>query len=200
MNTATEKRASFKAYFVGLGYIMAFAVVVSCGAGGGAGSRGDPVGPAFAEITVFPSVIDSGDRTDVEVFIDQIVEDAIAVKIGFPAGLQYVTESAMYEVGGELYDAGPDAAGAGTDVSFVVFYIEPEDLLGGEESFFIHLQLVGVSDVADGRVGVDIDIDDPLVDNDEEFDPATPLYDAQDDDDIRVGQVAASSSSSSSGG
>lgn len=165
---------------------------------GGGGSQGAPVGPARARVVISPSVIDSGDRAGVEIEISEIDPDleAIAIKVRFPEALSYVVESAFYEFEDEFFDTGPDENANDSGNNYLVFYLDLETV--SSESFGLVFELLGVSSVLDGEVGVDIDFDDPEVDNDSEFTVTDPRFDAQASDDIRVGNFTEGSSSSSS--
>ncbi len=170
---------------------------------GGGGSQGAPVGPARVSIDVSPSVIDSGDRTEVQIIISDFGEDGLAIKIRYPVALSYVVESALYELDGEFFDTGPDENETDSTNNYLVFYLDPDDFVGDLDedvsSLALLLELEGVSSVQDAVVAVDLDIDNPDVSNSTEFSVTDPRFDAQEQDDIRVGDFTNASSSSSSG-
>ncbi len=177
--------------------IIAFLLLLAWGCGGG-GSQGAPVGPARARIIISPSVIDSGDRAEVEIEIFEIDPDLeeMAIKVRFPEALSYVVESAFYLFEDEFFDTGPDENANDSGNNFLVFYLDLESVTS--ESFALLFELEGVSSVLDGEVGVDIDFGDPEESNESEFTVTDPLFDAQSTDDIRVGNFTDGSSSSSS--
>lgn len=188
--------------------VLALGLLVGCTAScSGGGSQGDPIGPARASITVSPTVIDTGDRTNVTVRIFEFQTAAVAIKIQFPSALRYVSESSAYAVGlPDLVDTGPDEEASSGDATTLVYYFSLDSLIEqygadeiDEDNITLLLQLEGLTDIQDGVVGVDIDIDNPDIPNDEEFDSTAPRFDAQAEDDVRVG-IFSSSSSSSSGG
>ncbi len=155
------------------------------GCGGGGGGSDSFVGAANVSLAVSPTQIDSGDRTEVAVTLSNVIEDGIALKIRFPDALTYVRSSALLLVGQKEVDITPKFKGVGEDSDrYLVFYL-PQSLFRrsgqeyqGEEGTVV-LQLEGVDAVTDGLIEVDVDVDDPLQDNDAEFSVSNPEFDAE---------------------
>ncbi len=176
-------------------FTLALTCGVACGSGGGGGGASEP---AQVIITVSPEILDSGERTTVKVSLFDFSEEQVAIKVRYPAALDYVTESSTYVIEGQDVDAGPDVEDSDETHDYLVFYFDTETLEGSDrlELFF---KLRAAADVTPDDIEVDIDLDDPDIKNSEEFAVATPLFDAQDEAFIQVGETSSSSSSSSSG-
>ncbi len=171
----------------------------SCFDGSSSGPTVQP--PAEARIRTSPEQIDTGDRTEVEVELFDFVEDEIAIKIKYPLGLVYVSETAFLVLDGELVDIGPDEEESDSTDTYLVFYFSTDDLVDADGNALSRMELIfeleGNEDVSDGTIEVDIDLDNPDVSNSSEFAVATPKFDAQDSNFIQVGEGSSSSSSSS---
>jgi len=174
-----------------------FALLLMPACGSDADFDDDDQGAAFfVDVSVEPSHIDSGDRTTVRINFGNLQDPAVAIKVRFPEQLSYVDRSGYFVIGGEVFRDVPDDGGTASPYSFVVFYFRTAELSldpTGELVF----ELEGFSDIRDGKVGVDIDIDNPDISNLEEFSISDPRFDALAEDDIQVGIFSSSSSSTS---
>lgn len=166
--------------------------LTACGSGGGGGDD-DFVGAANVSIEARPSHIDSGDRTKVMIGINEVHQNGIALKVRFPDGLRYVTESASLNAADRNIIVEPTVNASskeGGDV-YLVFYLSQSLFrLAGEEyrgeAGTLSLQLEGRSTVKDGKIQVDADVDDPAEDNSVEFDINNPEFAAEDQSTINV--------------
>ena len=156
---------------------------VSCGGGGGGG--GGFVGAARVNVNASPNRIDTGDRTQVRVEISEVHENGISLKIRFPAGLTYVSDTSFLEVGRDDLDVGPTINRGADNFIYLVYYFSG-DLFEDDRRGTFTLQLVGVSEVMDGEIEVDPDVDDPTIPNDREFDIDNPEFRAESDTSIEV--------------
>jgi hypothetical protein len=173
-----------------LAITLGLTTLTACGGGGG----GDEfVGAATVTLSVQPSQIDSGDRAQVETTLGQVHENGLAVKFRFPTGLRYVSSSAFLQVNDKNYDITPtfNAVSNEDDANYLLFYLPQKlfqtgnDAYNGEQGTLL-FQLVGRSEVDEGLVEVDPDVDDPQVDNSVEFDLANPEFVAEDEAPISV--------------
>ncbi len=158
-------------------FILALSLALcSCGGGGTGGSKGG--GAAKLKLQVDPRIIDTGDIMGVNVKISEISPSGIALKIRYPIGLVYVADSSFIEVGGNIYDIGPDFEEADSTHVYLVFFLSRDDLVGRDEGI-VGLTLVGEAAIEDGLLEIDADLDDQLIDNDVEFDIQNPAFTAQ---------------------
>ena len=134
-------------------------VVTACGGGGGGGGGGSAVGAARVEIELAPKKLDVGDRTTIEIKIREVHPDGITLKVRYPDALSYVTESAALEVDDRAIDASPSVNVTGNSNSYLVFTLDPDDL-GQDNRGTLQFELVAQSELADGLVEVDPDVDD----------------------------------------
>jgi hypothetical protein len=171
------------------GTLIAFAA--ACGGGGGGGD--DFVGAATVGITLQPSSIDSGDRTQVTVDIGDVHDNGIALKIRFPNGLRYVPSSASLLVDEQQTKLTPTVNALAEDENsiYLVFYLSQSLFSSSGDEYngqvgTLRLQLEGRKAVKDGTVEVDADVDDPQESNDSEFSISTPEFAAEDEASIEV--------------
>ncbi len=156
---------------------------LGCGGGGGGGGTNEDLA-ATVSLTVSPGSIDTGDRTTVEVFIDDLNEDGAAIKIRFPTGLTYIVGTSELEVAGDALDVAPTNNVSGDSNNFLVYYFRKSTF--GDDNGILRFKLTGVAKVADGKIEVDADLDDPNISNQTEFSVSTPNFDAQSSDGITV--------------
>ena len=171
------------------------ASLVGCGGGGGDDSS-DFSGAATVSLSLAPSDIDSGDRTLVSVYVGDVHANGIALKFRYPDGLVYVPKSSMLVVDEKEIKISPRVNVTSTDggSTYLVYFLSQKlfkrvkEVYNGEPGT-VQFQLVGKSAITDGLVEVDADVDDTNVDNDTEFNVATPEFLAEDMQSITV-QVA----------
>lgn len=155
--------------------------------GGGSGDGDTFVGAGRVSLQTQPSTIDVGDRTLVSASISNVNDDGIMVKFRIPAGLVYVLNTAFLEVDDREIDIGPDVNVEVDSENFVyiVFFLS-QSIFGEQNRGVLTLQLEGVDSVGNGQVAVDIDVDDPLINNPGEFDAQSPEFQVEDEVDIKV--------------
>ena len=95
----------------------------------------------------------------------------------FPDALEYVPDSASLSnrTQRERDSIDPDVNVKNAGVVYLVFFLDIAQLDENGDGD-IQLQLVGRTRVLDGQVAVDADVDDPLIDNEVEFDPEGPEF------------------------
>lgn len=164
-----------------------------CGGGGGDGSDETFSGAASVSIRVTPSDIDTGDRAQVELSVGDVSEVGVAIKVRYPSGLRYVSGSATLTVETVEKKVNPSANVSSQEakISYLVFYVPQKSFRRPGEPYSgdpgtLTFQLAGKSEVKDGLVEVDADIDDPTKDNSEEFKITSPEFLADDQAPISV--------------
>lgn len=175
-------------YFLKIASAGFFAVLLTsatlaCGGGGGGG--GGENNPAEAKVKVSPNRIDTGDRMRPTIDISNAREAAFAVKIRIPVGLEYVLKTASVKTGDNTAAKSPTDNEATTEFVYLVFYFTTADFIE-RDRLELSFELVGKVAVEDGKIEVDVDLDDPAVKNSSEFDPEAPLFTAQADAGIKV--------------
>jgi len=136
-------------------------------------------------LNVAPTVIDTGDIMKVTVDIQSVDPLGAALKVRFPVGLLYVPESSILEAGGMKFEIAPQKNVSDSDNVYLIFYITNLSF-GGNPAGQLSFKLLGDDEVSEGEVGVDTDLDDPRVENAEEFDVEDPDFTAQDSVSVRV--------------
>lgn len=164
-------------------FILTILLLTSCGGGGG----GDDsfVGAANTLIDISPNEIDTGDRAQVIVRISDVNTSGIILKILYPESLGFVSESASLEVDNNEDDLDPDVIVTGDDGRYAVFFISSDDIPEDKEGR-LSFVLEANDTLSEGTISVDADVDDPLINNNVEFDIEQPEFLAEDSEDIRV--------------
>lgn len=161
-------------------------IVLPAGCGGGSGGD-DFIGAAQSEITVNPQTIDTGDHVRVRIRISNVHPDGIGLKVRYPDGLNYVLGTAFLTVGNDEIDVGPKVNTASTteEKTYLVFYFS-QAIFGEDEEGELEFELEATSEIIDGRVEVDPDVDDPLISNDTEFNIEAPEFLSEADAKVEV--------------
>ena len=165
--------------------ILSVALLTGCGGGGGGGD--DFIGAARLGVSLNPSVIDTGDHVKVSVHVSNVHEDGIALKVRYASGLNYVLGTAFLSVDEHEIDVGPkvNAVSTADEYTYLVFYFT-QSMFGEDEEGTLEFELEGTGEILDGRLEVDADVDDPLIDNDTEFNIEAPEFLAEDEAKIEV--------------
>lgn len=168
---------------------------MGCGGGGGDDST-DFSGAATVSMTLTPSELDSGDRTLISAYVGDVHANGVALKFRYPDGLVYVPKSSVLLVDEDEIKISPKVNVASTDggSTYLVYFLPQKLFKRAKETYngepgTVEFQLVGKSAITDGLVEVDADVDDTNVDNNTEFNVATPEFLAEDQQSITV-QVA----------
>ena len=160
-------------------------LLTGCGGGGGGGGGDNFIGAANLRVKASPKKIDTGDRTQITIEVSEVNEAGILLKVKFPKGLSYVLSSAFLNVDSNEIDIGPDKNLTKDNDTYLVFFLTKADF-GSEAQGSVTFQLVGNSVVSEGQIEVDADVNDPLVDDNTEFNVDTPEFGAEDSTDIEV--------------
>ncbi len=159
--------------------------LVACGGGGGGGGVSDDLA-ATVEVAASPGVIDTGDRTTVTVYIDNVNQDGVAVKVRFPSGLRYILGTSSVEINGDTFAVAPTSNVSDEKNSYLVYYFSKN--LFEDFSGYLVFKLLAISKVTSGAVEVDADLNDPAIDDQDEFQVATPNFAVLSSDGIVVNQ------------
>lgn len=162
--------------FKSLKLLLSLVLLVSLTSCGGGGGDGDSfLGAATLRVDASPRTVDTGDRTKVTVIINDVHEDGIILKILFPDGLTYVLDSSFLIVDEKENDIGPAFNGVGDDGIFLVYFLS-QDQFDDNFDGVLTFELEGVTGFSQGTIEVDSDVDDPLINNSEEFDVNAPEF------------------------
>jgi len=161
-------------------------LILSLGACGGSSGGGDDfAGAGRVSVSASPKEIDIGDRQKVTVDISDTNDDGVILKMRYPSGLSYVQDSSFLEVDERELDIGPQVnADDGNEVYLVYFF--PKSLFDENGDGVLTFLLEGNDEVTRGKIEVDIDVDDPLIDDSNEFDTSNPEFQSEDEVDIKV--------------
>lgn len=129
---------------------------LGCGGGGGSDNSGNP---ANVYLDVYPSTIDSGDRINVNVRIEDaysIDNDGVLLKIRYSSSLTYITNSAVYFGDGKATgeDLVPYIAYS-DETTYLIITIRPPGDTSADG--VISFQLEGKYAVSNGLIEVDVD-------------------------------------------
>jgi hypothetical protein len=156
--------------------------VSGCGGGGGDGFAGS----GRVDMSLEPRRIDVGDRTRIVVQISEVNRDGVLIKLHFPDALSYVGNTASLTVDGVEGVIEPDVDVIGDNQDrYIVFFFSQADF-GNNQRGTLVLELQADASVIKGRVEVDIDVDDPDINNLFEFSVDDPRFQVDDSEDIEV--------------
>ncbi len=162
---------------------LCFSIILSaCGGGGGGGEF---EGAALVNVSANPRAIDTGDRTNVTIDIQDVNDDGIMLKIRTPLGLTYVTDSGSLTVSNIQINIDPAASKADATHNYLVYFFR-RALFGSENRGTVKVIFEGTAAVETGTIDIDPDIDNPSISNTTEFDIAAPKFSAEDSKDITV--------------
>ena len=159
-------------------------ILLSTACGGGGSSQGF-VGAATVKITAEPNKIDTGDRMQLTVILEDVSENNIILKIRYPESLKYVLSSSFLNIDSETLDVSP-AFNLNDDGKNYLVYFLAASIFNETSKGELTLQLEGISLLEKGEVEVDADVDDPLINNNVEFDVSQPEFAAESSSDIEV--------------
>ena len=164
-----------------------------CGGGGGSDSDSSFSGAASVSLDLSPSSIDTGDRTLVQLWVGDVHDNGVAIKLRYPSGLSYVTGTAKVVVDEDEVSIKPtvNVRTADRSTTYLVFFVPQKLFRESDEPYqgqarLIQLQLVGKTLVQEGLVEVDVDVNDARVADTEEFTVAKPEFVAADQQSITV--------------
>ena len=151
--------------------------IIGCGSGGG-GSSNSSSGAANISVTASPKKIDIQDRTTVRIKLEEVNRNGIVVKVRYPSRLEYVAGTSFLKVDGDDRDITPDVSVQDGNKRYLVFFFprsyfgdvpDSEDQDQTSTPGELRFELVGKDNLSDGTIEVDVDVDDPTIDNSVEF-------------------------------
>ena len=166
-----------------LTYFFILITSSSCGGGGGGNSY---IGAAIVNVDTQPTKIDPGNRTFVKIGISDIHPNGILLKIRFPVGLKYATQTASLNVDGKKSVVNPIYNLKSSDEFIYLVFVFSQEIFGKSNLGTLNLQLEGVSEIKDGKIEVDPDVDDPTIPNNMEFTVANPTFSSEAETKIKV--------------
>jgi hypothetical protein len=172
-------------FFSKISLVVSVFTLCSCGVGGGGGGGSDFVGAAETSVEASPSTIDTGDRTEVKIDISDVHPNGIVLKVRIPKGLSYVPSSAFLTLDDDPIDIGPKKNVTKDNYVYLVFFLTQAQF-GDDGQGRISFQLVGNSSLEDGKIDVDADVNDPLKNDDTEFNASNPTFEPEASTDIEV--------------
>ncbi len=154
----------------------------------GSGRKDNFYTPANALLTLSPSMIDSGDTTKVKIKIYDIKIKDIVVKVRFPSSLSYIRDSSYILIDNKVKDAGPTTISEETEseYSYLIYYFSKSAFSKNGEGY-LSFSLEAISNSSKKDVEVDIDTNNPEIEDSKEFDPKTPKFTPQSSANIQVG-------------
>jgi hypothetical protein len=158
-------------------------LVAGCGGGGGGG--GGFNGAARVSVQASPDTIDAGDRTLIKTTVSEVHPDGISLKFAYPAGFDFVFESASLKTGNDESEVTPVFNGVKNDEVFLVFFFSPQSF-GDSEQGELTFELEANDDGSSGSIMVDADVDDSQVDNSTEFSIEEPQFQSESEASIRI--------------
>lgn len=120
----------------------------------------------------------------VTVRISDVHTNGIVLKLRYPSGLRYVTASSLLTINDSEGDATPRINDGSGNTTYLVFFFSQAAF--GDNEGVLTLELEGVSSISDGEIEVDADVDDPKIDNANEFSIDAPEFAAEDSATIDV--------------
>lgn len=164
--------------FLQLTLSLIFAVsVLSCGLGGGGGGGGDELVAADVSIVASPRQIDSGDRIRVTIFMSDIKEDGLLLKLRYSSRLAYVRNSSTVTVDGDNVSVNPGANETINNNLTYLVYDLPHSTFGDNDNAQIELILEGQGRLSEGEIEVDADFNDPSQSFSQKFSVLSPEFD-----------------------
>jgi hypothetical protein len=160
---------------------------IACG-GGGSGGGESSLSPAQVSIDAAPKNIDSGDRIRVKIFLADIPNDGVLLKLRYSSRLAYVKSSGQLRVSEALGTIDPGVnvtLGQAVKKSYLVFDL-PHEVFGDFSNAELELLLEGQGRISNGRIEVDSDINDPSLTIDEKFSSLQPEFNTLDFEEVDV--------------
>lgn len=158
--------------------VTLFGFLSGCGGGGG-GESDNPAKAADVTVSADPRSIDSGDRTLVTIYVSDVNQLGILLKVRFPKEMEYVKHSATMEVDGVSHEVKADFDAADDSNTYVVFILDRYQF-GDNNQGIVTLQGQATAKSTTPLIEVDPDINDPLVKDKDEFDVTNPEFAAED--------------------
>lgn len=141
------------------------------------GDDNDFVASAIIDTKVRPTIIDTGDRTQVTIETSQIHEQGVLLKVRFEKTLKYVPESSYIAVRQDdmKENVTPILDESDERYTYLVFFLSRAQF-GQDNEGKVIFELKGIKSQKNATVEVDPDVDDPGIPNDQEFNVINPEF------------------------
>ena len=172
------------------------ALCLACGGvgGGGGGGGSGTNDPGELALTVDRSHIDSGDIARVRVDVFDINENGVVLKLKFTNSLSFMRGSAFFYKDEDKERAvTPNFDSSDADARYLVFIFSRRSAYG-RSHISLDLDLKAVAGDPKGYIEVDLDNNDPVVPDSQEFSAKNPRFSAQERSGIRIDGTAGSGS------
>ena len=124
-----------------------------------------------------PSIIDTGDRTQINIYTSQVHNNGILLKVRFEKALQFVPNTSYVVVKDQNMKEKitPLFNDEDKKYTYLVFFLSPSQF-GQDNDGKVVFELKGIKSQKNNTVEVDPDVDDPSIPNDQEFDVKNPEF------------------------
>lgn len=156
-------------------FVIAPFFLSACGHGGDGDD--DFVASAIVTAKSKPSIIDTGDRSQINIYTSQVHANGILLKIRFEKALKYVPDSSFVIVKDENMkeQATPLFNDEDSKYTYLVFFLSRSQF-GEDNKGKVVFELKGIKSQKNNVVEVDPDVDDPDISNDKEFNIKKPEF------------------------
>jgi hypothetical protein len=157
--------------------LLLVTTLTSCGSGGG-GSGSDTNFAGDLSLNLERDNLDSGDLTQVKIEVRDLNENGAILKLRSSTSLRYVRNTAVISPNrDEELHISPSTDQATDNERYLVFFLSPEDAIGGE---FIQLELTMKATKGDDDAFIELDLDnnDPNIPDSKEFSVESPRFSA----------------------
>ena len=156
--------------------IVLLSILVSCGGGGGGSDPSSPsTQPAYVNLEVNPTSIDTGNRFIVFAYVQEINPDGIFLKIRTPISVLYISNSGTLEVNGQVSEIHPDFYQSDGTYNYLVYKLDSSMVPSGYEGK-VTVQYEADAAVSSGLIAIDADFNDPKIPDALEFDVKNPEF------------------------
>ena len=137
----------------------------------------DFVASAIVTAKSKPSIIDTGDRTQINIYTSQVHNNGILLKVRFEKALQFVPDTSYVVVKDQNMKEKITPLFNDDDkkYTYLVFFLSPSQF-GQDNDGKVVFELKGIKSQKNNTVEVDPDVDDPSIPNDQEFDVKKPEF------------------------
>lgn len=168
--------------------VCSLAMCVACGGigGGGGGGGSDTNDPGELALTVDRSHIDSGDIVRIRLDVFDINENGVVLKLKFTKALSFMRGSAFFYKDEDKERAvTPNFDTSDADARYLVFIFSRRSAYG-RSHISLDLDLKAIAGDPEGYIEVDLDNNDPIVPDSQEFSANNPRFSAQERSDMRI--------------
>lgn len=161
---------------------------LACGGigGGGGGGGSDTNDPGEIALTLDRSHIDSGDIARVRVDVFDINENGVVLKLKFTKALSFMRGSAFFYKDEDKERAvTPNFDTSDADSRYLVFIFSRRSAYG-KSHISLDLDLKAIAGDPEGYIEVDLDNNDPIVPDSQEFSASNPRFSAQERSGMRI--------------